>query len=94
LQADGGVDSDQSDGHGDDRPHQFAGAGNGGIKGAEAFPDMAFNILHHDNGVVHHQTNGEDDGQQGQQVDGEPEGLHEKDSANQGQGDGHHRDDD
>ncbi len=53
---------------------------------------MALHVLHHDDGVVHHQTDGEDDGQQGEEVDGEAEGLHQEDPADQRYRDCHHRD--
>ncbi len=53
---------------------------------------MPLDVLHHDDGVIHHQPDGKDDGQQGQQVDGEAEDLHQKDGADQRHGNGHHRD--
>ena len=52
---------------------------------------MPLHILHHHDGVVHHETDGEDDGQQRQEVDGKAEGLHQKDAADKRYRDGHHR---
>ena len=55
---------------------------------------MAFDVFDDDDGVVDHQADGEHDGQQGQQVDGEAENLHQKDRSDQRQRDRHHRDED
>ena len=55
------------------------------------FAQMALHVLHHHDGVVDHQTDREDDGQKGEQVDGEPEGLHQEDAADQRHRDRHHR---
>ena len=43
---------------------------------------MAFDVFHDDDRVVHHQPNGQYDRQQRQQIEREPENLHEKDGAN------------
>ena len=59
-----------------------------------AFAHMAFDVLDHDNGVVDHQTDREDDGEQGQQVEGEAEDLHEKERADEGDRDRDDRHDD
>ena len=53
---------------------------------------MPFNVLHHDNGIINNQTDRQDDGQQGQEIDGEAEDLHQEDGADQGERNGHHRD--
>ena len=51
-----------------------------------ALAQMALDVLDHDDGVVDHQTDGEHDGQQRQQVDGEAEHLHEEHRADERQG--------
>src|SRR3990172_1160703 len=94
LQTDGEVDRRQGDGHGDDRTDQFAGAGEGRFYGRFSFAQVAFHVLHHHDGVVDHQPDRENDGQQGEQVHGEPEGLHQEDAADQRHRDRHHRDED
>ena len=45
---------------------------------------MALDVLDHDDRVVHHETDGEDDGEQRQQVEAEAEDLHEKERADEG----------
>ena len=92
LQADGGIDRRQGDGHGDDRADQFAGAEQGRIERRLALAQVALHVFDHHDGIVHHQTDRKHDGQQGQQVDGKTEDLHQEYRADQRQRDGHHRD--
>ena len=53
---------------------------------------MALDVLDHDNGVVHHDADRQHDGEQGQQVDGKPEDVHQGQRPDQGQGHRHDRD--
>ena len=53
--------------------------------------DVSFDVFHHDDGVVNRQTNRQHDCQQRQKVEGEPEGLHQEDPADQGHRNGDHR---
>ena len=92
LQSDRQVDRRQGDGHGDDRPDQFAGADQGRLHGGFPSADVALDVFQHDDGVVDHEADREDDRQQGEEVHGEPECLHQEDAADQGQRDRHHRD--
>ena len=92
LQADGRVDRGQGDGHGDDRAHQLAGTAQGGLHGGLALAQVTFHVFHHHDGVVHHQANRQDNGEQGEQVDGKAEDLHQEDRADERERNGHHRD--
>ena len=92
LNADGRVHRGQRDGHRDDRAHQFAGGIDGSPVRRLAHLQMALDVLHHDDGVVHHQSDRKHDGQQGQQVDGETGREHQEDGANQRNRNGHDRD--
>ena len=91
-QADGGVHRGQGQGHGDHGAGDLAGADQGRLQRRLAFLDMPVDVLHHDDGVVHHQADGQDHRQQGQQVDAEPEQAHDRRRADQRQRDGHQRD--
>ena len=92
LNADGRIHRGQRDGHRNDRAHQFTGGIDGGPVRRLAHLQMALDVLHHDDGVIHHQSDREHDGQQGQQVDGEAEREHQEDGANERNRDGHDRD--
>ena len=90
LQTDRRVHGGQRDRHGDDGPDQFACAEDGGIEGRLALAHVALDVFDNDDGVVHHETDGEHDGQQRQQVDGEPENLHQEHRADERHGDRDH----
>ncbi|KAF5049797.1 hypothetical protein DSECCO2_436140 [anaerobic digester metagenome] len=92
LQADGRVDRGQGHGHGDERSDKLARAEDGRVQGRFALRQVPLHVLDHDDGVVDHESHGQDHGQQRQQVHGEAEDLHEKDRADEGQGDGDDRD--
>ena len=63
----------------------LADRGHGGIVGRHAlFLDQPFCVLHDDDGVIHHHTDGQYQAKQGQQVDREPHGLHAGKRAHQG----------
>ena len=91
LKTDRRIDRRQGDGHGDDRADQFARAEQGGVQRRQSFAQMALDVLDHDDGIVHDQTDREHDGEQGEKVDGEPEDLHEENGADQRNRDRHHR---
>ena len=43
------------------------------VPGREALLDVALDGLDHDDGVIHHQSNGQHQAEQGERVDGKPE---------------------
>ncbi|MND95720.1 hypothetical protein D3C80_879830 [compost metagenome] len=49
----------QHQGGGDDRPGHFAHGFLRGFQRLQAQPDVTFDVLHHDDGIVHHDTDGE-----------------------------------
>ena len=61
--------------------------------GAFAFRQMPFDVLDHDDGVVHDHPDGEHQAEQAEVVDGEPEGCHDGHRADQRDRDGQDRDD-
>ncbi len=54
---------------------------------------MTLNVFHNDDGIVHHQADGQNQGQQRHQVDGVSQSQHDDKGANERQGDGHRGDD-
>jgi hypothetical protein len=66
LEADWHVRRDEDDGHRDDRPAKLACRLYRCRKRSHALFQMAVDVLDHDDGVVHHQTDCEHQGQQGQ----------------------------
>jgi hypothetical protein len=94
LQRDGRVHGRQGDGHGDDGPHQLARAGGSSLKRRHSFAQVSLDVLDHDDGVVDHQTDGKNNGQQREQVDGEAEELHQRHGANERHRNGHDRNQD
>ena len=91
LQADGQINRRQGDGHGDDRPDQFACAHQSRFQRRFPLAQMPFDVLHHHDGVVDHQTDREHHRQYGQQVDGKTKGLHQEHGADQRNRYGHNR---
>ncbi len=77
-EADGCIDRHQGGGHGDDRHGQLPGALDGGLKGGLAHLDVAVHVLHHHDGIVHHQADGQNHGQQGEQVNGKAQHQHQE----------------
>ncbi len=65
----------------------------GGFLGRQALADIAFDILDHDDGVVDDDTDGQDKGEQRQGVDRIAQAQQDGEGADQGDRDGHHRDD-
>ena len=92
LESDRHIDRDQHHRHGDDRAGQLARRLDRGRNWFHAIFEMAIDVLHHDDGVVHHQPDGQHQRQQGQQVDGEAEHQHDGEGADQRQRNCHHRD--
>ncbi|MCY1285977.1 hypothetical protein D9M70_349350 [compost metagenome] len=91
-EADRRIHGGQGDGHGHHRHGDLPCALDGRVERRLAFLDVAVDVLHHDDGVVHHQADGEHHRQQRQQVDRVAHRLHEEQHADHRQRDGHHRD--
>ena len=77
--ADRGVDRRQGQGHRHHRQRHFPGPGQGGFHWGGPLLDVAVYVLHYNDGVVHHQPDGNNHGQQGQQVEGK---SHRQDQEN------------
>ena len=90
LESDRNINGDQHRGHGDDRPAKLARGLDGRSDGFHTLADMAVAVLHHDDGVIHDQADGEHHGEQRQQVDGEARHRHHHESADDGKRDRHH----
>ena len=93
LDADRGVDGRQGDRHRDDRTEEFATAPHGSMEGGEAGVEMALHVLHDDDRVIHHEADRQHDGEEGEEIDGEPEEGHDEGRPDQGNRDGDHRND-
>ena len=87
------VDRSERDGHGDDRVEDLARAEQGRIERPHALLDMPVDVLNHDDGVVHHQPDGEHERQQRHQIDRVAERGEQRQHADQRQRDGDDRDD-
>ena len=86
LKRDRRIDRRERDGHGDDRADQFARAQQGRVQRRQPFADVALDVFHDDNGVIHHQPDGQHDRQQRQQVQREAQNLHQKHRADERNG--------
>ncbi|MNF71175.1 hypothetical protein D3C84_531210 [compost metagenome] len=75
-EADGGEHRGQGQGHGDHREGDLAAALERRLHRGHALFDMPVDVLQHDDGIVHHQTDRQDHGQQGQGIDGEAHQAH------------------
>ena len=53
---------------------------------------MAVDVLHHDDGVIDHKTDGQHEREQGERVDGEVEHIHQREGADERDRDGDERD--
>jgi hypothetical protein len=69
----------------------LAGAEAGSFQRTLALIDTALDVLEHDDRIVDHQADGEDQRQQRQDVDRVPHGVHEDEAADQRDRDGHRR---
>ena len=87
----GQIHRGQGQGHGDDGEADFLAAFKRRLQGWHAFFDMPVDVFEHDDGIVHHQTNGQHHGQQAQDVDGEAEHVHDGECADQRDRNGHDR---
>jgi len=92
LDGDRGVDRGQRDRHGDDRVDQLPGGVDRRLEGAFPAAQVPLHVLDHDDRVVHHEPDREHDGEQRQQVDGEPGHGHDEDRADERDRDRHDRD--
>ena len=54
-----------------------------GVVGRHPIAQMALDIFHHHDGVIDHQTDREHDREEGEEIEREPEDLHEKDPADE-----------
>ncbi len=70
---DGDKHHHQHGGGGDDRKAHFPGAVPGGQQGRFPPLQMVVDVLHHHDGIIHHQADGKDQRQQGDEVDGKAE---------------------
>ena len=77
------VNRGQRQGHGDHGKADFLRPQQGGLHARHALFDVTVNIFEDDNGVIHHQTDGQHEGQQGQRVDGEAQHEHDGEGADQ-----------
>jgi hypothetical protein len=76
-------DGRQRDRHRHDRAEQLARGGNGRLGARLAQAQMALDVLHHDDSVVDHQPHRQHDGEDGEQVQAEAEGVHDQAGADQ-----------
>ena len=87
------IDRGERDGHGDDRIEDLARADQRRIERPHALLDMPVDVLDHDDGVVHHQPDGEHEREQRHQIDRVAERREQGEHADQRQRDGDDRDD-
>ena len=83
LEADRRVDRRERDRHRDDRTDELACAFDGCLERGLAVAHVTLNILDDDDRVVDDETDREHDREEGEQVDREPEHLHQEDGANE-----------
>ena len=76
-EGDGGIDGSKRHGHGDNGKAHFPRPSQGRIERLHAFFHMPVNVLQHDDGVIHHQPDGQHEGQQRQRIDREPRRIHD-----------------
>jgi len=65
LESDWGIHGRQGNGHGNDRAHQLARADEGRLQPRPTLAHVTLAVFHHDDRVVHHQTDRKNNGQQG-----------------------------
>ena len=85
--------SRQSERHGHNGKANFLSALDGRGKRIEPLFNVAVNVFQHHDGIVHHQSDGQNKRQQGQCIDGEASQSHDGKSAHQTHGNGHDRND-
>ena len=74
-------DRGEDQGEGNDRPGHFLHRLEGGFFGVQALIDVSFGGFHHHDGIIHHQSDGEDQAEEGQRVDGESKQRKEGEGA-------------
>ena len=79
-------------GDADNRPGQLLHGLDGRLAGMEAFLDVNRGVLDNDDGVVHHDADGQNEGEQGHQIDGEAQQGHGGKGADDGDRHGGGRD--
>ena len=65
----------------DDRPRYFAHGPIGGVARRQPRLDVALDVLHHDDGVVHHDADRQHQAEQAERVDREAEQVHHREGA-------------
>ncbi len=68
---------------GDDRPRHFLHGLTGRFLRRLAEADVALDVFHHDDGVVHHDADGQHQAEQRQRVERETEQVHDREGADQ-----------
>ena len=74
-------DRHQRQGHGDDREANLSGTVKGGLHGPLPHLHMAHDVFQHDNGIVHHKTDGEGERHEGEIVQAVTEQIHDREGA-------------
>ena len=90
---DGCEHGSECEGHGDDREADLTAAPERRLQGRHALLDVAVDVLQHHDGIVHHETDGEHECEQGDGVDGEAHHVHQHQGADQRHRDRHQRND-
>ncbi len=78
-----GIHSRQGDGHGHDGEADLARPLERRLAARHAVLDVPKDVFQHDDGVVHHQANGQHQSQQRQRIDREAEQVHQRERADQ-----------
>ena len=83
LQRDWCVNRGERDRHGDDRTDQFARANQRCLHARHSFTHVALDVFDHNDRVIDHQSDRQHDREQGEEIEGEAEQLHQKQRADQ-----------
>ncbi len=81
-------DDDKTGGDGEDRPGDFLHGLAAGFQGRHSRLDVAHDVLEHDDGVVHDDADGQDEGEEGENVDAVTEQIKQGKGPENGDGDG------
>ena len=81
-------DGCKREGHGDNGEADLPGAFQGRLKDPSSHFRMADDVLHHDDGIVHHETNGENKGHKGEVVEAVAQDIHDGEGPYDGHGHG------
>ena len=93
MNADGMNTADEHQGDGDQRAADLVHGLVGGVARAQALADVALDVLHHDDGVVDHDADGQHQAEQREIVEREAERRQHGEGADQRHRDGDDRDD-